>query len=83
MGTKYVPTGRPPGRPRNDSKPAVERLGIQDVAAMLKQITVDRANRPMDAICPDCFPDGWDGITRQTPNTASTACQHGIWVLRL
>jgi len=77
MAKPYVPTGRPPGRP---SKPLVEKLGIQDVTALLRDTTVDRASRPMDAICPDCFPEGWNqpGITGR-----AVQCLHGVWVKRL
>jgi len=74
----YVPTGRPPGRPRNDSKPAVERLGIQDVPARLKSTTQDPRFMPLVAICPDCFPNGWD-----QPGLRSVQCAHGTWVKRL
>jgi len=73
----YVPTGRPPGRPRNDSKPAVERLGIKDVTVVLRNTTADRAHLPMSALCPDCFPEGWVEGCRQL------ACPHGTWVKRL
>lgn len=81
MPKPYVPTGRPPGRPRNDSKPAVERLGIQDVPAMLKSTTQDLRFMPLAAICPDCFPDGWPTYVGGGPESAN--CQHGTWVKRL
>lgn len=73
MPGKYVPTGRPPGRP---AKPQMERLGIRDVVSMLKETTSDRRHRPMTALCPDCFPDGWGAYE-------SLNCQHGTWVKRL
>jgi hypothetical protein len=73
--SKYVPTGRPPGRP---AKPQVERQGIKDVPAVLKDPTADRAWLPMVAICPDCFPNGWD-----QPGLRSVQCVHGTWVKRL
>jgi hypothetical protein len=72
MAKPYVPTGRPPGRP---AKPLVDRLGIRDVVSMLKETTVDRASRPMSALCPDCFPEGWAAYERLN-------CQHGTWVKR-
>lgn len=74
MPKPYVPTGRPPGRP---SRPLVEKLGIQDVTALLRDTTADRAQRPMAAFCPDCFPDGFPQGSR------TLACQHGTWVKRL
>jgi len=69
----YVPTGRPPGRP---AKPAVERLGIRDVVALFKETTVDRRYRPMNAWCPECFPEGFPEGIRQM------VCTHGVWVKR-
>jgi hypothetical protein len=72
MPTKYVPTGRPAGRP---AKPLVDRLHIQDVTARLKDLTADRRHLPMDALCPDCFPEGWGAYE-------SLNCQHGTWVKR-
>lgn len=75
MAKPYVPTGRPPGRPR---KPEVERQAIKDVPAVLRNTTTDRAFLPMVAICPDCFPDGWD-----KPGLRAVQCQHGTWVRRL
>jgi hypothetical protein len=74
MPKPYVPTGRPPGRP---SRPLVEKLGIRDVPAQLRDLTADRAHRPMDACCPDCFPGGFPQGSR------ALACQHGTWVKRL
>jgi hypothetical protein len=74
MAKPYVPTGRPPGRP---AKPLVEKLGIQDVTALLRDTTVDRASRPMNAYCPECFPEGFP------PGVRSLNCQHGIWVWNL
>jgi hypothetical protein len=69
----YVPTGRPPGRPR---KPEVERQGIRDVLSMMAERTVDRATRPLRAFCPDCFPEGFpDGIR-------TMGCPHGTWAKR-
>jgi len=76
----YVPTGRPPGRPK---KPEVERQGIKDIRAVMANTTVDRASVPLSAICPDCFPNGWAEFT-VCPGIPSTAnCQHGVWMLRL
>ncbi len=75
MPKPYQPTGRPPGRP---SKPLVEKLGIRDVVSLLKDTAVDRAHRPMNAICPDCFPNGSD-----LPGLRSVQCEHGTWVKRL
>ena len=74
----YVPTGRPPGRPK---KPEVERQGIKDVRAVMASTTVDRASIPMNAICPDCFPNGWPTYMGGGP--VSVNCQHGTWVKRL
>lgn len=73
--SKYVPTGRPPGRPK---KPEVERQGILDVTAMLKNTTTDIRFLPLVNICPDCFPNGWD-----KPGLVSVQCEHGTWVKRL
>lgn len=75
MAKPYVPTGRPPGRP---PKPQVERLGIQDVPARFQSTTQDLRFMPLAAICPDCFPDGWD-----KPSLRAVQCQHGTWVKRL
>jgi hypothetical protein len=72
MPSKYVPTGRPAGRP---PKPQVEKLGIQDVVARFKDTTCDRHFTPLDAICPDCFPEGWGAYE-------SRNCRHGTWVKR-
>lgn len=72
MPKPYVPTGRPPGRP---AKPAVERLGIRDVVSMLKETTCDRRFRPMDSLCPECFPEGWGAYE-------ALNCCHGTWVKR-
>jgi hypothetical protein len=72
MPKPYVPTGRPPGRP---AKPLVEKLGIRDVVALLKDTTCDRRFRPMNALCPDCFPEGWGAYERLN-------CCHGTWVKR-
>jgi hypothetical protein len=69
----YVPTGRPPGRPR---KPEVEKQGIQDVVTRFRNPAVDTRHLPLVAICPDCFPDGWGELR-------SAVCQHGVWVKRL
>lgn len=73
MPKPYQPTGRPPGRP---AKPAVEKQGIKDVVAMLKETTCDRRYRPMTAFCPDCFPEGFPEGIRQM------GCLHGTWVKR-
>lgn len=43
---------------------------------MLKETTVDRASRPLNAYCPDCFPDGFPQGIRQM------VCGHGVWVKR-
>lgn len=80
MAKAYVPTGRPPGRP---PKPAVEKEGIRDVAAMLKDTTVDRATRPMNAICPDCYPAGWAGFQAPDGMLLTANCTHGTWMRRL
>lgn len=70
----YVPTGRPPGRPK---VPQVVRQNVQDVRARLKNTNQDPRFMPLDAICPDCFPDGWpEGVHGRN-------CQHGTWVRRL
>lgn len=74
----YVPTGRPPGRPK---KPEVERQGIKDVPALLRETTVDRASRPFNGICPDCFPEGWKHFPADPIVTAQ--CVHGTWVKHL
>ena len=70
----YVPTGRPPGRPK---KPEVERQGIRDVRAVMANPMVDPASVPLDAICPDCFPGGWPEGVR------ALQCGHGVWVRRM
>lgn len=81
MPTKYVPTGRPPGRPK---KPEVERQNIQDIRAVMANTTVDRASVPMNAICPDCYPAGWAGFGADGTGVSLTAqCVHGTWVKRL
>lgn len=72
---KYVPTGRPPGRPK---KPEVERQNIQDVRAVMANTMCDRASMPLVNICPDCFPNGWD-----KPGLTAVQCVHGTWVKRL
>lgn len=73
--SKYQPTGRPPGRP---AKSAVEKQGIQDVTVRLKSTTQDLRFMPLVAICPDCFPNGWD-----VPGLRAVQCWHGTWVKRL
>jgi hypothetical protein len=73
MPKPYVPTGRPPGRP---AKSEVERHHIRDVVALLKERTVDRRTRPMNAYCPECYPDGFPQGIRQM------VCTHGVWVKR-
>lgn len=74
--SKYVPTGRPPGRPSNEAKQAAQALAARSVPTLLKDTTVDRASRPMDAICPECFPNGW------TETRTACGCPHGTWVRR-
>jgi hypothetical protein len=74
MAKPYVPTGRPPGRP---PKPAVERQAIPDVRVRLADRTADRRFMPMNAFCPDCFPEGFPAGVR------SLNCPHGTWVSRL
>lgn len=72
MPKPYVPTGRPPGRP---AKPA-EKVTVRDVVAMFKDTTCDRRYRPLNAYCPECFPEGFpEGIRIM-------GCPHGNWVKR-
>jgi hypothetical protein len=76
----YVPTGRPPGRPR---KPEVEKQGIQDVVARFSRPGVDTRHMPLTAICPDCFPEGWEDPNVNLGPASRAVCQHGVWVRRL
>ena len=70
----YIPTGRPPGRPR---VPEVKKQGIQDVVTRFANLTSDRRHMVLSAYCPDCFPSGFPEGER------AMACQHGVWVNNL
>lgn len=80
MPKQYQPTGRPPGRPKTTD---VTTKNVKDVRARFKDPTQDPAHMPLDAICPDCFPDGWTWTTTTPGQALTAACHHGTWVKRL
>lgn len=72
-GRDYVPTGRPPGRPRADGSPAQPRVrkARPDTAEVQGHPkNAPHAHRPgHHPICPEHFPDGWPkGWTTATCN---------------
>lgn len=87
-GSKYVPTGRPPGRPRKDGLPkANENPDGTPKPPRTVKARPDTAvipDHPKSApagthkpgpfrICADCYPDGWP------KGWTGTSCPHGTW----
>jgi len=73
MPAKYVPTGRPAGRPKT---PEVVKQRIADVREVFSNTALDPRSVPLNNICPDCFPKGFPEGTR------TMGCVHGTWVKR-
>jgi hypothetical protein len=66
----YKPTGKPPGRPRSDGKPA----GSPSQVRRLEAVGVTEILDYSGGLCRECFPNGW------APKDAEHAwCEHGTY----
>lgn len=70
----YQPTGNPRGRPK---LPAVVKEHILDVRGFFADTKLDPRSVPLNNICPDCFPNGWEDAP-----ASAVGCAHGTWVNR-
>ena len=87
VGRNYVPTGRPPGRPRKDGQPKSNenpdgtpkpktvkaRPDTAKVAGHPEGVPAGHPKLGVFPICKNCHPDGWP------EGWSGTSCPHGTW----